>query len=154
MNVIHLAGHLGNDPEERFTPSGQKVVSFRLAVRTRKKGQDETIWYRVTVWGDRFDKLVPHLKKGTGVIVIGELQKPEIFTNRDGQPQVGLEVTAEMIRFSPFGKPASASGAGPYGQAAAVGAVSPRQPAEDSSLMDESFSNTAGGASADDDLPF
>ncbi|MGE3953903.1 MAG: single-stranded DNA-binding protein [Parachlamydiales bacterium] len=104
MNWIVLAGHLGDDPEERMTPGGQKVTSFRIACNTRKGGQDETTWYRVTVWGDRFDRMMPYVKKGSALIVTGELHKPQIYTGKDGEPRVGLEVTAENIRFSPFGK--------------------------------------------------
>lgn len=106
MIIIEIAGHLGADPETRFTPSGQKVTNLRVAVNIRRSGKDETIWWRVTLWGDRFDKLLPHLKKGSGVIVIGEMvQKPEIYTDREGRQQISMEMTAEIIRFSPFGKP-------------------------------------------------
>ncbi|KAF3362798.1 Single-stranded DNA-binding protein [Chlamydiales bacterium STE3] len=104
MNFIFIAGHLGADPETRFTPSGQKVVSLRIAVNVRKGGKEETVWYRVTIWGDRFDKMMPYLKKGSGVIVSGELGKPEIYNDREGKPQIALEITAENIRFSPFGR--------------------------------------------------
>ncbi len=104
MNVIEIAGRLGADPETRFTPSGQKVTTFRVATNSRRKGQDETTWWRITIWGDRFDRMMQYLKKGSAVIVYGTLQKPEIWTNRDGEPQVSLEITAEMIKFSPFGR--------------------------------------------------
>lgn len=105
MIIIEIAGHLGADPETRFTSSGQKVTSLRVAVNTRKSGKEETVWWRVTLWGDRFDKLLPHLKKGSAVIVIGEMNgKPEIYNDREGKPQVSLELTAEIIRFSPFGR--------------------------------------------------
>lgn len=104
MNIIELMGHLGADPESRFTPSGQKVTTLRVATTARKAGKEETVWYRVTIWGDRFDKLLSYLKKGSAIIVIGELGKPEIWTDKEGKPQVNLEVTAEMIKFSPFGK--------------------------------------------------
>ena len=110
MNSITLAGHLGTDPEVRFTPSGQKVSSFSIATNSRRAGKDETTWWRITVWGDRFDKMFQYLKKGSAVIVIGELRKPDIYTNRDGNPQVSLEVTAEVIKFSPFGKSQSQEG--------------------------------------------
>lgn len=105
MNLIQIMGHLGADPETRFTPSGQKVTNMRVAVTVRKGGKDETVWYRITIWGDRFDKMMPYFKKGSAIIVIGELGKPEIYNDREGRPQVSLEVTAEFIRFSPFGKP-------------------------------------------------
>lgn len=105
MNIVQVAGHLGGDAETRFTPSGQKIVTFSVATKVRKNNADHTIWWRVTIWGDRYDKMVPYLKKGTAIIVIGELGKPEIWTGKDGQPQVSLDIRADIVRFSPFGKP-------------------------------------------------
>lgn len=105
MNFTLIAGHLGADPEERATPSGQKVTTLRVATHTRKGGQDATIWWKVTVWGDRFDKMMPYLKKGSPVMISGEMSKPEIYTNKEGQPQIALELVANDIRFSPFGRP-------------------------------------------------
>jgi len=104
MNFIHIAGHLGADPETRFTPSGKKVTTLRVATKGRKGGNEETIWWRVTIWGDQFDKMVSYLKKGSAVIVFGEVHKPEIFMDREGKPQVSLEITAVSVQFSPFGK--------------------------------------------------
>lgn len=105
MNIIEIAGHLGADPVTRFTATGQKVTTFNVATNSKKGGADVTIWFRVTVWGDRFDKMMTYLKKGSAVIIVGELQKPEIWTDKEGKSQISLDVTAEMIRFSPFGKP-------------------------------------------------
>lgn len=103
MNFIQIMGRLGADPESRFTPSGQKVTNLRVATTSRKGGKEETVWYKITIWGDRFDKMISYLKKGSSVIVVGELSKPEVYMDREGKPQVSLEVTAEFIRFSPFG---------------------------------------------------
>lgn len=106
MNHITIAGRLGNDPEARFTSSGQKVTTFRVASNSKKSGKDETIWWRITVWGEQFDKMISYLKKGSAVIVHGDLAKPEIYQSRDGSSQVSLNVTASSLSFSPFGKPA------------------------------------------------
>lgn len=103
MIVVQVAGRLGKDPESRFTPSGQKVTTLTLATNVRKGGKEETVWWRVTIWGERFDKMVPHFKKGTALVVIGNMQKPDIWTDKEGRPQVSLDLTAEMIHFSPFG---------------------------------------------------
>ncbi len=108
MNQGTIAGHLGADPEARFTSSGQKVTTLRVAARARRGGKDETIWWRVTIWGEQFDKMIPYLKKGSPIIVVGEMNKPEIFTDRDGKPQVSMSLTASNIQFSPFGRPDSA----------------------------------------------
>lgn len=101
MNIIQVMGNLGSDPETRYTPNGQKVTTFRIASNSKKAGKDITNWFRVTVWGDKFDKMISYLKKGSSVLVMGELHKPEIYNSRDNQPQVSLEITAEIIKFLP-----------------------------------------------------
>ena len=105
MNSIHIAGHLGADPEVRFTSSGQKVTTLRVATRCRRTGsEDNTIWWRVTIWGEQFDKMLAYLKKGSAIIIVGELNKPEIFTDREGKPQISMSITASNLMFSPFGR--------------------------------------------------
>ncbi len=104
MNQMTIMGHLGNDPEVRFTSSGQKVTTLRVAANQKRGGKAETFWWRVTLWGEQFDKLMPYLKKGSAVIVMGEMQKPEIYNDREGRPQVSLNLTAFNISFSPFGR--------------------------------------------------
>jgi single-strand DNA-binding protein len=104
VNFINIAGHLGADPEVRFTPSGQKVTTLRLAAKVRRSKKDETIWWRVTIWGEQFDKMMPHIKKGSAIMAFGEMNKPEIFTDRDGKPQISMGMTAIQISFSPFGR--------------------------------------------------
>jgi single-strand DNA-binding protein len=109
MNQITIAGHLGADPEVRFTSSGQKVTTLRVAARVRKgsKDKEDTIWWKVTIWGEQFDKMIPYFKKGSPIIVVGELNKPEIFTDREGRSQVSMSITALNLMFSPFGRPDS-----------------------------------------------
>lgn len=104
MFIVQVAGNLGKDPEVRFTPNGQKVTTFNIAVNQRKNKEEVTIWVRITVWGDRLDKIISYLKKGSGVIVIGRLNPPTTYVDKEGRTQVTLEVTAEMIEFSPFGR--------------------------------------------------
>lgn len=102
MFIVQIAGRLGKDPETRFTPSGQKVTNFNVAVNQRKGKEDVTIWVRVTVWGERFDKMLTHIKKGSGVIITGRMSPPNVYTDKEGRPQASIEVTAEMIEFNPF----------------------------------------------------
>ena len=149
MNVIHVAGHLGADPEERFTASGQKVITLRLAAKTRKNGKDDTIWWRVTIWGEQFSKMMPYLKKGSSIMVIGEFQKPDIYNDRDGKPQASMNITAMNIMFSPFGRTdkqdASQNKEGAFqantSAGMATGAQSPSAP-------------QAGSFNVDDEIPF
>ncbi len=120
MNIIQIMGNLGSDPVSRFTAKGLKVTTFNVATNVKKGEATVTIWYRVTVWGDRFDKMLSYLKKGSSIIVIGELQKPEIWTDREGRAQIQLEIWADLLRFNPFGsgksgeRPSQESGGGGF----------------------------------------
>lgn len=104
MNFIFVAGRLGADPETRFTSSGQKVTTLRVACNSRRAGKEETIWWKVTLWGEQFDKMLPYLKKGSAIMAQGELHKPQMYTDREGATQISLEMTASNLSFSPFGK--------------------------------------------------
>lgn len=104
MNTITIIGNIGQDIVPRFTASGVKVTSFSVATRSKKGGEEVTTWYRVTVWGDRYDKMMAHLKKGSYVIVVGELAKPEIYADKQGQNQIRLEITVSSLHFMPGNK--------------------------------------------------
>ncbi len=150
MNFIHIAGHLGKDPETRFTQTGTKVTTLTVATNSRKGGQDVTIWWKVTIWGDQFEKMLPHMKKGSAVLVFGEMQKPEIFTDREGKPQVSLDIRAVQIQFSPFGKP----GGSQQGSSPAQEARGPMSQEMPSSPYMGGGSPQPQGATFDDEVPF
>lgn len=159
MIIVEIAGFLGADAEERFTANGKRVVSLRVATKVRKGGQDETVWWRVNIWDDRFDKLLPYLKKGSAVIIVGEMSKPETYNARDGSVQVSLTMSAEIIKFSPFGKP---------GERSSESQTQHAESTEESSGAKTAYSNQYAGAGASagvsssthestfagDDLPF
>ena len=157
MNIITVAGRLGVDPEVRFTSNGQKVTTLRMAVNVRKSGKEETIWYRVTVWGENFDKMISFLKKGSALIVVGDLAKPEIFDNREGKPQVSMNITASSLMFSPFGRSDKTS------ESPAASVEKPSSHAQSAPANEEFVSYAAGekkseGSSSeeisDDEIPF
>lgn len=101
MIIVQIAGRLGKDPEVRFTPSGQKVTKLVVATNVYKNGKEETVWWNVSLWGTRFDKLVSFLKKGSAIIVVGEMSKPEIYTDKEGRPQVSMDMNADIVKFMP-----------------------------------------------------
>ena len=109
MSVFHLFGRLGADPEERVTASGAKVTSFSLAVKCRGKN-GQTVWWRVSCWLSSLDAILAYLKKGSAVMVMAIMTRPpEIYSDKNGQQRISLEVTAVDLSFSPFGKTDSES---------------------------------------------
>lgn len=133
---ITLVGNLGNDPEMRYTPNGVPVTSFSLAVSRRWTGQDgqaqeKTLWFRVTAWRKLAETASQYLTKGRQVLVVGELEEPRTFTDKNGAVRVSLDVTANEIRF--LGRPD-----GGHGDPAATPAAAA----------------TGGPAMRDEDIPF
>jgi len=102
MNILHIIGFLGADPEERTTPSGQKLWVLRVATRTKKNGQEETVWWRLTIWGDQYDKMLTYFKKGKPIYAIAEMGKLDVYMDKSGQPQVSYEATVKSIHFLPY----------------------------------------------------
>lgn len=156
MNFIHIAGNLGADPEVRFTSSGKKVTTMKVATRSRrgKGNEDITIWWRVTVWGESFDKMISFLKKGSSVMVYGDVHKPEIFTDKEGKPQVSLEITAVHLEFSPFGKSSSQSGGGEAQQQTSAPASFNAAPANPYTGFAPAGVTQGKGETFDDEVPF
>ncbi|MCC6455684.1 MAG: single-stranded DNA-binding protein [Caldilineaceae bacterium] len=101
---ITLVGNLGRDPEMRYTPNGVPVASFSVATSKRYQSQDgqwqdKTIWFRVTTWRKTAETASQYLTKGSRVLIVGELEEPRTYVDKDGNTQVSLEVTAQTLRF-------------------------------------------------------
>ena len=110
FQTIILAGNLGNDPEMRYTPSGQPVTNLSVATNrqyTTNSGErvKETTWFRVSVWGKQAEACNQYLRKGSMVLVEGRLTQdpatggPRVWTGQDGSPRASFEVNAQTVRF-------------------------------------------------------
>ena len=96
-----ITGNLGRDPEMRYTPGGDPVTSFSVAASNKK---DETVWFRVSVWGKQAESCSQYLKKGSKVLVEGALKaddsgNPRIWHKDDGTAAASFELTAHNVRF-------------------------------------------------------
>jgi len=79
LNKVMIIGNLGRDPEMRYTPSGQSVTSFSVAVgRTWKnqegQQQEETEWFNIDAWGKLGETCNEYLSKGKKVYLEGRLR--------------------------------------------------------------------------------
>ncbi len=101
---ITLIGNLGRDPEMRYTPSGTPVTSFNVAVNRSWTGQDgqrqdKTTWFRVSAWQRLAETCNQFLTKGQRVLVVGEVEEPSTWTDREGNTRASLEVRARNVQF-------------------------------------------------------
>ena len=98
-----IVGHLGRDPELRYTSGGQPVCSFSVATSrswTDQSGQpqEKTTWFRVTAWGKLGELCNQYLTKGRLVLVEGEVDA-SAWSAQTGEPRASLELTARNVRF-------------------------------------------------------
>lgn len=97
-----LIGHLGRDPEMRFTSSGRPVTSFSLATNrtwTTSDGErhSETEWFNIVAWENLAEICKQHLIKGQQVYIEGRLQTRR-WDDKEGNKHTTTEVVAsEML---------------------------------------------------------
>jgi single-strand DNA-binding protein len=101
---VILIGHLGDDPELRYTAENVPVCSFRMAVNKQWVNRDgenasQTTWFRVTTWRRQAEVASQYLRQGRQVMVIGELKPPHAYLDKLGEPAATLEVTAHTVKF-------------------------------------------------------
>lgn len=146
VNKVILVGHLGRDPEVRYTQGGQAVANFSLATTeqySKRDGEREerTEWHRIVAWGRLAEICGEYLSKGRQVYIEGRIQTRE-WEDREGEKRRTTEIVAREMQMlgrrgetvSTTEEPRDSSGSG-----------------DTTSSSDEDFGSSQ---SSDDDIPF
>lgn len=101
LNKVMLIGHLGKDPEVRYTPDGAPVATFSLATSenwTDKSGsrQEHTEWHTIVAWNKLADLCKRFLTKGRQVYIEGRIRTRD-WNDRDGNKRKTTEVIATQM---------------------------------------------------------
>ncbi|TDC93959.1 single-stranded DNA-binding protein [Actinomadura sp. 7K507] len=101
--VITIVGNLVEDPNLRFTPSGQAVASFRIASTPRyfdRQSGDwkdrEALFLTCNVWRQAAENVAETLQRGMRVIVQGRLQQRS-YETREGEKRTVFEIEVEEV---------------------------------------------------------
>lgn len=143
INKVILIGHLGADPETRYTPNGNAATTIRLATSEqwtdKQSGEkrEATEWHRVVLWRRLGEIAAEYLRKGSKVYIEGRLQTRK-WQAQDGSDRYSTEIVANDMQMLD----------GPTGR---TGNDAPGQP--------PASTGPAGGdsdppADFDDDIPF
>lgn len=101
VNKVILIGHLGNDPEIRYMPSGGAVANLTLATseswRDKQTGEmkEKTEWHRVCIFGKLAEIAGEYLRKGSQVYIEGQLQTRK-WQDQSGQDRYTTEVVVNI----------------------------------------------------------
>lgn len=142
INKVILVGHLGKDPEIRYSANGAAIANISLATteswkdRNTGEKQEKTEWHRVVFFSRLAEIAGEYLKKGSQVYVEGRLQTRK-WQDQQGQDRYTTEIVANEMQML-----GSRAGAGDY-SAPSAGDSQP-QPA----------AAPAGATDFDDDIPF
>ena len=100
FSKIVIMGNLTADPEQRTTPNGRELTSFTIAVNTRAgAGREEnTTFYRCTMWGNRGEAIAKYVTKGQQLLVSGTLSARS-YQTKDGTERQSLEVNVDDFSF-------------------------------------------------------
>lgn len=175
VNKVILIGNLGQDPETRFTATGNAVVNISIATdesyKDRQTGQmvPRTEWHRIVMFGRIAEIAGQYLRKGSKVYIEGKLQTRK-WQGQDGVDRYTTEVVVDingqmqmldsrggseggMSQEAPAGRPQSSSPSAPPAQ--------PQSQTPASGPPSGGYSQPAQGGSApdpiddfDDDIPF
>jgi single-strand DNA-binding protein len=100
---ITIAGNLVDDPELRFTPSGQPVARFRIAstprFRDNASGEwkdGDSLFLTCNVWRQAAENVAESLQRGMRVIVSGRLRQRS-YETKEGEKRTVYEVEVDDV---------------------------------------------------------
>ena len=104
-NNVTITGNVTRDPELRFTPSGQAVASFGVAVNRRWQNRQTQEWeeqvsfFDVSCWSQLAENVSETLGKGTRITVTGRLDQRS-WETQDGDKRSKVEIVADDVAVS------------------------------------------------------
>jgi single-strand DNA-binding protein len=100
---VVIVGNLGRNPEMRYTANGTPVANFPVATNRRwtdsdGNAQEETTWFRVSVFGRQAEVCNQYLEKGRSVLCAGEIRTSQ-FEDQQGVTRYSWELRADSVKF-------------------------------------------------------
>ena len=152
INKVILIGNLGADPEVRYTPNNNPVVTVSVATSTGWKdkqtgeNQERTEWHRVVFFNRLAEIVSEYLKKGSKVYLEGSLRTRK-WTDKNNVEKYTTEIIANEMQMLD-GRGASATPS----TSSSSSAGEQHEPATAAAAPAASNNNTAHDF--DDDIPF
>ena len=136
-----------NDPELRYTQSGQAVCTFKVVTDESYRNKEGTTverseWHRIVFWGKAGELIAQYMKKGRRIYVEGKLQTRQ--WEQDGQTKYTTEIVGQDFLFLDGGEGGDGGGGSPPAPSGGSSSGAP---------SGSSAPSTPAG-SEDDDLPF
>src|SRR5215472_2803223 len=100
---ITIIGNLVDDPQLRYTPTGQAVANFRVAStpklfdkNTNEWKDGDSLFMSCSVWRQAAENVAESLQRGMRVIVSGRL-KQRSWETREGEKRTVVEIDVDEV---------------------------------------------------------
>ncbi|HEX2321046.1 MAG TPA: single-stranded DNA-binding protein [Streptosporangiaceae bacterium] len=155
---ITIIGNLVDDPQLRYTPTGQAVANFRVAStprfldrQTNEWKDGDSLFLSCNIWRQAAENVAESLQRGMRVIVSGRLRQRS-YETKEGEKRTVYEIevdevgpslrnaSAKVVRSSrATGQGGGSGGGGGYGSSGGRAADDPwaSEPADSSGFSDE-----------------
>jgi len=104
VNKVIIVGHLGRDPEIRYSPEGLAICTLSVATSSQWKdkrtgeAREETEWHRVVMYKRLAEIAGEYLKKGRAVYIEGRLKTRKWQDKETGADRYSTEVLADQMQ--------------------------------------------------------
>jgi single-strand DNA-binding protein len=101
-NHVSISGNITRDPELRFTPTGQAIATFGVAVNRRWQNRQTNDWeestsfFDVVAWGSLGENCAQSLSRGSRVVVSGRLEQRS-WETQEGDKRSKIEIIADDV---------------------------------------------------------
>jgi single-strand DNA-binding protein len=151
LNKVMLIGRIQpNDPELRYTQSGQAVCTFKMVTDESYKDREGNMverseWHNIVAWGKAGEIIAQYMKKGSQIFVEGRLQSRK-YEDKEGQTRYVTEIVVSDFSFLDSAGGRSEGEGAPRAAAAAAG--------RDTNSGFAAAPAAGNSTVEDDDLPF
>jgi single-strand DNA-binding protein len=162
---IAVMGFLGGDPDTKYTPNGAMVVSFSIAVNSRRRSNQQQsggeepppTWYRISAWdrlAERLDRMAQqgYIVKGRPLYVEGSFE-PREFTGNDGATRISYDINLTDFQFVSSERQQDGQGGGANRGSGSGGSTSGSSSGNSRGGYDDSSANRRSSTFNDDDAP-
>lgn len=99
MSKVQVIGNVGsaNIRTVQTRNGSQTVLDVSVAANIKMGGEERTVWYRFSLWGNYAVTMVEYLVKGKQIFVEGTLL-PRAYTRNDGTQGLSLEIHRAEVK--------------------------------------------------------
>jgi single-strand DNA-binding protein len=163
---ITIVGNLVDDPNLRYTPTGQAVANFRVAStprfldrQTNEWKDGDSLFLTCNVWRQAAENVAESLQRGMRVIVSGRLRQRS-YETKEGEKRTVFEIEVDEVGPSlrnasaKVTKSSRSTGGGGFGGQSGGGGQSGYGGGGGRPAADDPWASDAGGDGFSDEPPF